>query len=320
MRVVVALGGNAILRKGARGTADEQRDAVRSACAQLTDLVGAGHELILTHGNGPQVGRLLIQQRSAAHEVPAMPLDLLGAQTQGLLGVLLQQQFGNELRARGLERPVVTVVTQVLVDADDPAFGAPDKPVGPHYTETELEFLTGTAVPAGEVWTPAREVFRKVEGGTWRRVVASPQPLDIVEAVSIRALVGAGVIPVCGGGGGMPVKHEGRALVGVEAVIDKDRTAALLTRLVEADALLVLTDVEEVRLGYGTPEERGVRELSPEEVRKHLADGQFPAGSMGPKVAAAADVAARGGVAVISSLARAADALAGRAGTRFTAP
>ncbi|CAN5288932.1 carbamate kinase [soil metagenome] len=320
MRVVVALGGNAILRKGARGSAEEQRDTVRSACAQLTDLVEAGHELILTHGNGPQVGRLLIQQRAAAHEVPAMPLDLLGAQTQGMLGVLLQQQLGNELRARGLERPVVTVVTQVLVDAHDPAFDAPDKPVGPHYTETELEFLTATAAPAGELWTVGRAVFRKVEGGLWRRVVASPQPLDIMEAVAIRALVGAGVITVCAGGGGMPVALSGRALAGVEAVIDKDRTAALLTRLVEADALLVLTDVDAVRLGYGTPEERPIDELSPEDARKLLADGEFPAGSMGPKVSAAADVAARGAVAVISSLACAADALAGRAGTRFVAP
>lgn len=329
MRVVVALGGNAILAKGAKGLASEQRETVRRACSELVELVADGHELVVTHGNGPQVGRMLIQQRAAELEVPPMPLDVLDAQTQGQIGYLLQQQLGNVLRARGLDRPVAALLTQVVVDPADPAFDTPDKPVGPHYTETELEFLAQRASSDDrERHGAARRVvdgavYHKVDGGTWRRVVASPQPLDVVEADAVRRLLTAGILPICAGGGGCPVARgggeTGRDLVGVEAVIDKDRTAALLTRLVDADALLVLTDVEQVLLDHGTDRERPLDKATPEEARELLAQGQFPAGSMGPKVAAAVDVAARGGRAVITSLDCAADALRGAAGTQIVA-
>jgi carbamate kinase len=328
MRVVVALGGNAILAKGARGSADDQRRTVREACEQLADLFDEGHELIVTHGNGPQVGRMLIQQRAAENEVPPMPLDVLDAQTQGQIGYLLTQELGNVLRARGALRPIGALVTQVLVDPDDPAFANPDKPVGPHFTEVEMEFRshgaagTSPAEHGEDDWTIDGEIYRKVSGGTWRRVVASPQPLDVLEADVVRRLLSAGVVPVCAGGGGCPVAKgggSGRDLVGVEAVIDKDRTAALLTRLVDAEALLILTDVEQVLLDYRTDDERGVDTLTPEQAREHLASGQFPAGSMGPKVAAALDVATRGHTAVITSLAKAGAALRGEAGTRITA-
>jgi carbamate kinase len=326
VRVVVALGGNAILARGARGSAEEQRDAIRVACTGLADLVEAGHDLVLTHGNGPQVGRLLLAQRAARDVVEPLPLDVLGAQTQGALGYLLQQQLGNVLRARGIDRSVVSVVTQVIADPQDPAFGDPDKPVGPHYTETELDFLAHKAGQDPDAADDAggdREIegarYRRVEGGTWRRVVASPQPIDIVEAPAVRALLERRVLPVCCGGGGAPVAPVGRGrdLVGLEAVVDKDRTAALLTRLLAADLLLILTDVERVILDYGKPTARPLDRMTPEEARKHLADGQFPPGSMGPKVTAALDVAARGGRAVITSLDHAAAALAGTAGTEI---
>ena len=321
-RIVVALGGNAILAKGARGSVAEQRETVRTACDQLVGLVADGHELVVTHGNGPQVGRMLVQQRAAQLEVPPMPLDVLDAQTQGQIGYLLAQQLGNALRAAQLHHPVAAVVTQVVVDPGDPAFGTPDKPVGPRYTETELEFRVqradGEDSRDGQRWQVDGEAYRLVDGGTWRRVVPSPQPLDIVEAEAVRRLLTAGILPICAGGGGCPVAigDDGK-LAGVEAVVDKDRTAALLARLVDAEVLLILTEVEQVLLDYGTDSERPLGEVSVAQARKLLDAGQFPAGSMGPKISAAADVAERGGLAVITSLGRAAEALRGNAGTRI---
>lgn len=325
MRVVAALGGNALLPTASaspraltpRSSVTDQRAAMRVACGQLADLVDAGHELVVTHGNGPQVGFLMIQQRAAEHEVPAMPLDVLGAQTQGALGYLLQQELGAVLRRRGQSRPIATVVTQVVVDPEDPAFASPDKPVGPRFTGTELEHRTGRMIGAETDLDIDGARWRKGDGGAWRRVVASPQPLDICEAAAVRALLAAGIIPVCAGGGGAPVarSHDGNGLAGVEAVIDKDRTAALLCRLVQADALLILTEVDRVAIDFGTAQVRFIDRMTPEEASALLAAGQFPAGSMGPKVAAAIDVANRGGLAVITSLDRAVEALAGRAGT-----
>jgi carbamate kinase len=322
-RIVVALGGNAILAKGARGSAAEQRETVRTACDQLVGLIAEGHELVVTHGNGPQVGRMLVQQRAAQLEVPPMPLDVLDAQTQGQIGYLLAQQLGNALTAAGLDHPVAAVVTQVVVDPDDPAFGAPDKPVGPHYTETELEFRAqradgGEQSPDGQQWEVDGEAYHQVDGGTWRRVVPSPQPLDIVEVEAVRRLLVAGIVPICAGGGGCPVAvGEDGKLAGVEAVVDKDRTAALLVRLVDAEVLLILTDVEQVLLDYGTDDERPLGEVTVAQARELLDAGQFPAGSMGPKISAAAAVAECGGQAVITSLDRAAEALRGNAGTRI---
>ena len=325
MRVVAALGGNAIQPRTGRGSAAEQRAAVAGACRELAALVAAGHELVVTHGNGPQVGALLLQQRAAEQEVAPMPLDVLDAQTQGQLGYLLAQQLGNALRAWPHPRPVAAVVTQVVVDPDDAAFAEPDKPVGPHYTETELEFRAQRATGAAghrtgaDRWVVDGALYRKGAGGTWRRVVPSPRPVDVVEADAVRRLLSAGMVPVCGGGGGCPVARDpAGVLSGVEAVVDKDRTAALLAQLVDADVLLILTDVERVCLHYGTPRERPLQRLTAAQARRHLAAGHFPAGSMGPKVEAAAEVAGRGGRAVITSLDRAADAVGGAAGTVVT--
>lgn len=323
MRVVAALGGNAIQPAGSRGTAEEQLATVRRASERLADVVTAGHELVLVHGNGPQVGALLIAHRAAELELPPMPLDVLGAMTQGQLGYLLQQQLGAVLRARGDDRPVVTVLTQVVVAGDDPAFAAPDKPVGPHHTEVELEHLATRAGQLGLGHPEERivdgAVFRKTPRGTWRRVVASPAPLAVVEAPAIRTLLAAGAIPVCGGGGGVPVVADAGGWRGVEAVVDKDATAALLARVLSADALLVLTDVDRVALGYGTPSARPLDRLDADEAERLLAAGEFPAGSMGPKVAAAVRVARAGRLAAITDIPHAVAALDGAAGTQIVA-
>lgn len=325
MRVVVALGGNAILPAGSpRGTADEQRATIAVAAAGLAGLAAAGHELVVTHGNGPQVGRLMVQQRAAEIEVVPQPLDVLGAQTQGAIGYLVQQQLGPALAAAGIPRAVAALVTQVVADPADPAFGRPDKPVGPHYTEAELEVLAaraGQALP-GRVDDDVEvdgATYRRA-GATWRRVVASPVPVEVVELDAVRALLAAGVVPVCAGGGGAPVaRHRDGALTGLEAVVDKDRTAALLTRSLGADALLVLTDVDRVVLGFGTAAARPLDRLTAADARRHLADGTFPTGSMGPKVAAAVEVAEAGATAVITSPDLALEALEGRAGTHVVA-
>lgn len=235
----------------------------------------------------------------------------------------MQQQLGPALRAAGVGRTVAAVVTQVVADPADPAFDRPDKPVGPHYTEAELEVL---AARAGAVLAarPPEDLtidgvrYRRA-GATWRRVVASPVPLEVVELPAVQALLAAGVVPVCAGGGGAPVARRGAALEGLEAVIDKDRTAALLTRSLHADALLILTDVDRVLLGFGTHDARPLDRLTVPEARRLLADGTFPSGSIGPKVAAAVAVAEAGRTAVITSLDRAVDALAGSAGTHVVA-
>ncbi|MBI4729413.1 MAG: carbamate kinase [Acidobacteria bacterium] len=304
MRIVVALGGNAIQTREERGTASEERAAVREACEGLASLAASGHELIVTHGNGPQVGRLLLLNASAPRHVVPMPLDLLVAQTQGELGCVLQQELGPALARAGAARPVVAIVTQVLVDASDPAFLRPAKPVGPYLSDEEATALRRAGVAVG----------RAPRGG-WRRLVASPRPREIVEEEALRALVAAGAVPVACGGGGVPVLREGEALRGVEAVVDKDRAAALLVRASGADLLLILTDVDHVFSGFGTPEARPLARLTVAEARGGLERGEFPAGSMGPKIEAAIEVVESGARAVITSLEAAAAAVEGRAGT-----
>lgn len=326
MRVVVALGGNAIQPGDGKGTAAEQLRTVREACEQLAE-VALAHQLLLTHGNGPQVGAMMIQQRRAELEVPPLPLDVLDAATQGQLGYLLVQQLGNALRARGSDLAVAALLTQVVVDPDDEAFAEPTKPVGPRYTETELAFRVERTTDrqgvepdaAAALLTVGDETYRRISGDMWRRVVPSPAPVDIVEIDAVRALLAAGVVPVCAGGGGCPVARAGGELRGVEAVVDKDRTAALLARLVDAQALVILTDVDHVMLDYGTDAQRPLHDLTVAQARDLLAAGQFPAGSMGPKIEAAVAVAEGGGRAVITSLALAAAAVDGDAGTRVTA-
>ncbi|MFO0593147.1 MAG: carbamate kinase [Polyangiaceae bacterium] len=295
MKIVVALGGNALLRRGEPVEAEVQRAHVRDAAASLATLA-RGHTVVITHGNGPQVG-LLALQAEAYHPVRAFPLDVLGAESEGMIGYLLEQ----ELRGRMPGREIATLLTQVQVDANDPAFGAPTKPIGPVYSEEEAQRLA-----AERGWTVAPD------GAKWRRVVPSPEPRRILEIGAIRTLVEAGVTVVCTGGGGIPVIVENNVVFGAEAVIDKDRSAALLAWLLGADMLVLLTDVEAVVEGYRTPSAHPLHETTPKQLRQLRLD----LGSMGPKVDAACRfVEQTGRVAAIGALEEAAAIVRGEAGT-----
>jgi carbamate kinase len=295
MRIVAALGGNALLRRGEPLDMPTQRANARVAARALAELA-RDHELIVTHGNGPQVGLLAVQ---AAASEAATPLDVLGAESDGMIGYVLAQELGNAMPGR----EVVTVLTQVVVEPSDPAFGSPSKPIGAAYVSREA----ADAASEGEHWAIAPD------GRFWRRVVASPEPRAIVELEPIRRLATSGVVVICAGGGGVPVvRTPDRSLAGVDAVVDKDLTAALLATNLRADALLLLTDVDAVHLDHGMATERPVATATPDELRA-LA---LPAGSMAPKAEAAARfVAATGAQAAIGRLEDAPALLAGRAGT-----
>jgi carbamate kinase len=295
MRVVAALGGNALLRREERADADVQRRNVARAVSSLAS-IAREHELVVTHGNGPQVGLLALQAETYS-DVRPYPLDVLGAESEGMIGYLLDQGLINELP----DRRVATLLTQVVVDPGDPAFQHPSKPIGPVYPREEAERL---ATERGFAIAP--------DGKDWRRVVPSPEPLRIIEIESIRILLDAGVIVICVGGGGVPVvEAPGGALVGVEAVIDKDLAAALLARRLGADVLLLLTDVQNVEIDWGTAAARPLRAADAEEIRGL----GLAAGSMGPKAEAAARFADGGGRAVIAAMEQASAALHGEAGT-----
>ncbi len=262
---------------------------------------------MLTHGNGPQVGNLLIQNALAAKTVAPMPMDVCGAMSQGQIGYMAAQTLANHLRKRRQEVPVVTIVTQVAVDAKDKAFASPSKPVGPFYSEAEARRMMleeGTAM-------------REDAGRGWRRVVPSPEPRAIVELEAVRDLVAGGCLVVCSGGGGVPVVRSRGALAGIDAVIDKDLAAALLARELSADALLILTDVPKAYVHYGTPEQTALDTVSASQMRAYAAAGHFKAGSMGPKVEACLRFVDAGGESVIASLTEVGPALAGRAGTHI---
>jgi carbamate kinase len=305
MRVVVALGGNAILRRGEHGTINEQRAAIREACQGIASICSEGHDLVLTHGNGPQVGRLMLQDEAMPDRIPRFPLDVHVAETQGQLGYLLQQELTSALKG---ERAVATVITQVLVDAADPAFENPSKPVGPFLSSKGAAEFRARGITVAEV-----------PGGGWRRVVASPAPSEIVEAGVVRALVDSEIVPIAAGGGGIPVIREGGALKGVPAVIDKDLVAALLVAAVNADLLLILTDVDHVVHMFGTPEAEPITKMTVSDARARVESGEFPRGSMGEKVLAAAQAVEAGARAVITSLEHASDVLEGSVGTEIVA-
>jgi carbamate kinase len=302
MRVVVALGGNALLRRGQPMTAENQRENVRAACEALSP-VALEHELIISHGNGPQVG-LLALQGSAYTAVETYPLDVLGAQTEGMIGYMLEQELGNQLP---FERPLATLLTMIEVDGADPAFANPTKPIGPIYDAAEaarLEKEKGWAF--------------KADGDSMRRVVPSPLPKRIFELHAIEALLDRGTIVICAGGGGIPTMYSdeptpaGRRLVGVEGVIDKDMASALLAIDLHADSLVIVTDVDAAYANWGTPEQEAIRRASPEALRA----GQFADGSMGPKVRAACEfVEKTGNPAAIGSITETAALLRGEAGT-----
>ncbi|HMC08309.1 MAG TPA: carbamate kinase [Actinomycetota bacterium] len=305
---VVAVGGNALTREGEAGTYAEQwRNATRTALA-ICRLVKTGYRVILTHGNGPQVGSLSIQQEEGSRFVPPQPLSELVAMTQGALGNLLSLALRN---ASGGSLPVVALVTHVEVSTSDPAFRRPSKPIGPFFPKEVAEELAHS-----RQWVVREDARRG-----FRRVVPSPDPKAIVEADAIRELVALGFVVIAGGGGGVPVARRGRRLAGVDAVIDKDMTAATLASSVEADTLVFLTGVSQVYLDYGTPRQRPVAELTTAEAERYLHEGQFAEGSMGPKVAAALRFLSRGGrLCCITSTRWATAAVAGSHGTRIVAP
>jgi carbamate kinase len=306
-RVVVALGGNALLRRGEEDTFENAYGSARRAAEMIADIAASGWEVVVTHGNGPQVGRILLQQESARLLVHPMPLDVCGAESQGQIGYLLQVTIGDVFFERGMERPVTTVLTLTRVPADDPAFADPTKPIGPFYEEDEAEKLE----------EERGYVMRPDPHGGWRRVVPSPTPYSIVEAPVIRTLVSDGVIVIASGGGGVPVIEDGPRLIGVEGVVDKDLAAAILARDVEASVLLILTDVKSVMRGFGTERAEALDRLTVPEARSLLGAGEFQAGSMGPKVRAAVEFvdAEPGRRALIGDLEEASNILAGGSGT-----
>ena len=295
MRVVVALGGNALSKRGEPLTAKTQRDAIRVAATSLAELLAAGHELVITHGNGPQVGYLAAQGT-------AFPLDVLGAETDGMIGYVLQQELDN---AYTPDIKFATLLTQIEVDPGDPAFAHPTKFIGPVYTQSKAEKLS-----ADRNWTVGQD------GPHFRRTVCSPRPKRILELGVIQLLLDQGVVVICAGGGGIPVvKRVDGALVGIEAVIDKDHASGLLARELRADAFLMLTDVEGVFKNWGTADQSLISQACPDELKQM----EFPKGSMGPKIDAACDfVATTGGFVGIGRLSDAAALLDGKAGTRIS--
>ena len=299
MTTVIALGGNALIRPGERGTAAEQRANLRATCAALRPLLADG-ELVVTHGNGPQVGNELVRQERAADEVPPLPLYLAVAQTQAEIGALIESEL-----AAVADRPVVCVLTHVSVDEDDPAFERPTKPVGPFYAEEQAR-----ALESERGWTVAHDA-----GRGWRRVVPSPEPLEIVELEAVRTLVAAGTIAIACGGGGIPVSSRNGRLSGVDAVIDKDRASSVLALALGAKRLVILTDVDAVSRGWGTPAQEDVRDLDAAGAEALLPE--LATGSMRPKLEASLAFArATGHEALITSAASLGEALTGRAGTR----
>jgi carbamate kinase len=310
--LVIALGGNAIIQPGQKGTFEEQMKNVQITCEGIADLIEKDYQVVLTHGNGPQVGNILIQQEEGKAKASPMPLDVCGAESQGLIGYMFQQSLSNELSSRGLSSTVVSLITQTVVDPEDPAFKNPSKPVGPFYTEEQARILE----------KEKGYVIKEDAGRGYRRVVPSPDPKTIVESEAIRALVNAGILVICTGGGGIPVKitsmNGGRAIVGVEAVIDKDLGAERLANEVGADILMILTDVEKVFINYRKPDQKALSEITLEEARTLKDEGHFKSGSMEPKVRAAIRFMENGGQrAIISSLEKLNEALEGKTGTHF---
>jgi carbamate kinase len=309
-RVVVALGGNALLRRGEDDTFENMYASARRAAERVVDVAETGWEIVVTHGNGPQVGRILLQQEAARGWVHPLPLDVCGAESQGLIGYLLQVTIGDVFFERGTDSKVTTILTLTRVRRDDPAFRDPTKPVGPFYEQDEANKL---AEERGYVMKPDPH-------GGWRRVVPSPSPYSIVEAPVIEQLVADGVIVVASGGGGVPVVEDGPRLTGVEGVVDKDLAASILARDVGAAVLLILTDVERVMRGFGTDAAEPIDRMTIAEAEKLLEAGEFGAGSMGPKVRAAVDFVRQGDGrtrAMIGELDSAVAILEGRAGTQI---
>ena len=293
---LLAVGGNALLREGEWGHQEDQLANARETAEMLARVVAEGYALCVVHGNGPQVGNLLIQQESAASQIPPYTLDICGAMTQGSMGYMLERMLINRLRFMGLAAPVTSLLTEVVVDKEDPGFQNPAKPVGPFYEQTRARELMRT-----KKWK-----MKEDAGRGWRKVVPSPRPLEIVQLEAIKLLLQAGHSVIAGGGGGIPVIRDSSGfLVGVEAVIDKDRLSALLAAELGADLFIILTGVAKVALDFGKPTQRWVDRLTAAEARQHLAEGQFPVGSMGPKIESALAFLEGGGHEVLITTAEA---------------
>lgn len=308
--VVVAVGGNALIKENQKGTIAEQAANVEECSRELFKILETGYQLVLTHGNGPQVGLIMLRDSYPGAIIPPMPLYIYNAESQGQIGFQLMNSLSNRLAAIGMHDAVATMLTRVVVDGDDPGFRNPTKPVGPFYS---IEVIDTLAKALG---------FSYVEdsGRGYRKVVSSPKPLEIVEIELLRDILATGRSVIAAGGGGIPVVRKDHGeLMGVEAVIDKDLTSALLAGLVNADILMILTGVEQVAINFNKPDMRKLGRISLAEAKMYFADGHFPPGSMGPKMAAAIDyVEKTGGKAIITRLEKAADALTGKTGTIIT--
>ncbi|MBI3183765.1 MAG: carbamate kinase [Myxococcales bacterium] len=305
---LIAVGGNSLIRAGEKGTISEQLANTRRTAQAIVGMIDQGYEVVVTHGNGPQVGAALIRAERASDQVYSHPLDVCDATTQGEIGYLLQQSLSNELFAAGRSHPVVTVLSQVVVSPDDPAMREPTKPVGPFYTRADAE-----AKQRQLGWWIVEDAARG-----WRRVVPSPEPLEIVEEGVIKQLLAQGVLVIAVGGGGIPVVRQGGRLKGLEAVIDKDRASALLAARLKVDLLVISTDAPCVFLDYKKPTQRPLARVSAAELRQHYQAGHFPPGNMGPKVESVLRFLESGGrEAIITSYEYLCEAVKGTAGTRI---
>ncbi|MFP3213735.1 MAG: carbamate kinase [Nitrososphaeria archaeon] len=286
--IVIALGGNALLQRGQKGTFQEQYENTKITAKKIADLIERGYKVVITHGNGPQVGATLLRHDAGQkiYGVPAFPMDVAGAETQGFIGYMIQQSLRNELKARKIDKYVVTIVTRTIVDENDPAFQNPTKPVGPFYKKEEVDELRKQFPD----W-----VFKEDSGRGWRRVVPSPDPKLIAERYAIKTLVEAGFVVVASGGGGIPIIEKDGVAYGVEAVIDKDLAGQRLATLVGASKFIIATDVDGAYLNYGTPNQKKLEKVSVEEMKRYYAEGHFKEGSMGPKVLAAIRFVEAGG-------------------------
>ena len=309
-KLLVALGGNALQGKDDKGTKDEQMVKIEKTCELFLHLLDEGYTLSVTHGNGPQVGVILLKNEMTEEKLPAMPLDICGAESQGMIGYMIQQQLRNKLSESGKKYSVVTLCTQTLVHKHDKAFVNPSKPIGPFYTQKRASELSKE-----KGWSMIEQI-----GKGYRRVVPSPKPIDIVEIDIIKSMMSDTQIVISCGGGGIPVIEDEKGLLeGVEAVIDKDLTGALLAQKIGADIFLILTDVDRVSLNFGTPKQKDLDKLSLSQAKNYLRDGEFGKGSMDPKVKAACNFVEMGGkLAVIGSLNKCREALRGESGTAIT--
>ncbi|GFN34343.1 carbamate kinase [Tepidimicrobium xylanilyticum] len=306
-KIVIALGGNALQDGNKGATAEAQLEIVRETVKHLADIIEDGNTVIITHGNGPQVGRIVIQNEIASDVTPAMPFDVCGAMSQGMIGYHIQQALGDELRKRGIQKPVATVVTQVVVDKKDPAFNNPTKPIGPFYSKEE----------AAKINEEKGYIMIEDSGRGYRRVIASPEPKRIVELETIKTLLEKDNVVIAVGGGGIPVIEEEGILNGVAAVIDKDLASQRLAEDIDADILIILTAVDNVAINFGNPNQRNLNRVNTQDMRKYVDEGHFAPGSMLPKVLAGIRFVESkpGRKAIITSLQKAKDALKGLSGT-----